>query len=1308
MDIKEITVPHNYRNRFLKNSSTTTIVKTDDGGGGGGGGSLETHLLWGQPFNGTQDVNGNLTSTGTITGRNVNAQYGHIDSIYGTQAGYNYIKGIQAVYEYLYGNQGIQGPLGIIDYIRGTQAYYEHLNGVYGHIASIYGYQSTYDYINGFQASYEYIKGNQGFQGPQGNINHIYGTQADYTNINGTNGNIKTLVAENLTVTKSAHFFQLIIDQIKASKGAIIITPANAKIDLVETTSNGWRCYFRADDADGNEIHNEFFENDQIVCQTFNAATGTSYNAANKFYWRLCKNVSSSPVDKTIDGQEVKCHYIDLSNVSGEYDINSNGIPEAGDEIVMLGNKNNASRQAAIIISAYNNTYLDSGIQAPSIVQYNGINDFDLSNHRINVISKGLNSFRGSFKVSTGGGDEDLDQYIEDYVEQHPGPQGDTGAQGPAGPQGDTGAQGQTGPQGDTGAQGPAGPQGDTGAQGNTGAQGPEGPQGEKGAQGNEGPQGEKGPQGNEGPQGAQGSSGSEGDTIMTVEAYKLLKNVDSEDRPTVTTGINVYTADFGNGWVKWPPSGYMYDIHVNNEGLNTNIGGMTEWKTISSTDPNYSTFIGWKIAKGNYTALSDGKYVTDRIFFTPKSNNDVITIKIAASAEMGFDGVLVGNVNKTANASTNWVINNGRCTRGKAANAEITVDTNVTNLKGKECFIDVVYRKDSSSYSNYDCGYYKVITESAELSENIYVSKATVKNGTAQPLVSNTPYCWTAPIQWDGTNGANAEYYELIPVKEQANVYINSENPNGVVKVNFEYQIAHVVGNSTTYMVPSNSTWSIRVYGDNAPQTQVGTIWHNTNDKTVGCLNNSYQTNYFNQNNKVTSFKVQLINIATNKVYGNADRIVNVVFENGIVFDINEELNTVTSTVQGQQTTINGIQNNMSQIYQGMDNIQTTVLQLNSDLSGVQSQVNQTAGALSAEVTARQNADSTLTNAMSSLEMTTDKISQSVYSLVNLANIGSFTQTGTSTEWKSDPTPGTVFNNRTSGFVAPKPKEIEISFDYSYNYYPSGKNNQMIEIYGFINRDATSNKSFDIVLNIATDDSTTWNTPSGTISYYNNRRNGKTGHVTIRVGNNNVDINTLIARISPRWGTITISNIIVANTGAGGSLQRTGIDIENGEINLITGKAIFRNPDGTTNNNITIDTSTGTLSAVNGNFSGILNASLMYSTIQSITTSTTINPATSPCDTYRITSSNLSPVTMTLPTASSYPGLELKFYMEIGSRAQGPTYLSGSIYYTAQSGTDAGLRKYASKVVTQSPYVVVKSMSNYWYVIIGAVEPST
>lgn len=205
------------------------------------------------------------------------------------------------------------------------------------------------------------------------------------------------ITTDYLTVTKAAHFFKLIIDEIKATQGQVIITPANAKLDKVENISGGWRCYFRAKDAHGQEISNSFEVNDQVVCQTFNVATGVSYNVSNRYYWRLITATGSTTT--TISGETVDAHYFDLS--ANDCDLSSM-TPSVGDECVQLGNRTDNTRQAAIIISAYNSEFLDKGLHAPSIVQYAGINNYDLSTHRLNVISNGLNQFKGSYNNNSG------------------------------------------------------------------------------------------------------------------------------------------------------------------------------------------------------------------------------------------------------------------------------------------------------------------------------------------------------------------------------------------------------------------------------------------------------------------------------------------------------------------------------------------------------------------------------------------------------------------------------------------------------------------------------------------------------------------------------------------------------------------------------------------------------------------------------------------------------------------------------------------------------------------------------------------
>ena len=223
------------------------------------------------------------------------------------------------------------------------------------------------------------------------------------------------ITVDYLTVTKLASFFQLVIDKIRASQGQIIITDSNAKIDYVEKVDGVSRLYWRADSENkGNLSLNGFVEGDQIVCQTFNrghlyAETGgvPIFGVSNKYYWVVCSRVGQG-VKRTFpdsDGNPGEKHIYNFVEISDDDSISPKDgvfLPEIGDEIVQLGNRTDTLRQAAIIISAYNNAYLDKGIKAPAIVQYDGINDFKLDTHRLNVISKGLNRFMGSYLTPDG------------------------------------------------------------------------------------------------------------------------------------------------------------------------------------------------------------------------------------------------------------------------------------------------------------------------------------------------------------------------------------------------------------------------------------------------------------------------------------------------------------------------------------------------------------------------------------------------------------------------------------------------------------------------------------------------------------------------------------------------------------------------------------------------------------------------------------------------------------------------------------------------------------------------------------------
>lgn len=280
---------------------------------------LETHTIYGQPFNGTQDVSGDMSNITNIT----------------TIGGDINVKATTDEQDKVGGNINADGT------ISGNK-----ITADTGNIKDISG--DTLNYL-------------------VGKFKELTGTKATLSDL--LAGNISV---ETLTVTKAAHFFSLMIDEIKSVGGQIILTPANATIDKVVTVNGNFKCYWKATDGE-KKIYNQFAKDDQIVCQTFNASIGTSSNVANTYYWRLCTAVGTETIDGTL------YNYVVLS--ATDKDAASTANPTKGDKIVQLGNRTNKSRQNAIILSAYNSKFLDAALLAPSIVQYKGINDYHLETH---------------------------------------------------------------------------------------------------------------------------------------------------------------------------------------------------------------------------------------------------------------------------------------------------------------------------------------------------------------------------------------------------------------------------------------------------------------------------------------------------------------------------------------------------------------------------------------------------------------------------------------------------------------------------------------------------------------------------------------------------------------------------------------------------------------------------------------------------------------------------------------------------------------------------------------------------------------
>lgn len=287
---------------------------------------------------------------------------------------------------------------GLITFLKGI------LIGTSGNGITAEGIATLASVLSDLISSKEFVKGTggKGFGAYLDNLKKSY-FESDYllTRIKATIAEAvidiltsKDITCEKLTVTKQAHFFKLIIDEIKAAGGQVVLSYADCTAEKVVRQANGnYRVYWSAkDEKTGKAILNKWQVNDQALCQTFNAAEGVSYNVSNKYYWRLVVSAGRQTIDGTV------YNYIELSDTVKDGD----SIPEANDEIVGLGYRgtDDEARQGAIILSAYASP--DRNVKAPSIVQYKGINSFSFDGHVMNQFAANGNIIRGQLKVENG------------------------------------------------------------------------------------------------------------------------------------------------------------------------------------------------------------------------------------------------------------------------------------------------------------------------------------------------------------------------------------------------------------------------------------------------------------------------------------------------------------------------------------------------------------------------------------------------------------------------------------------------------------------------------------------------------------------------------------------------------------------------------------------------------------------------------------------------------------------------------------------------------------------------------------------
>lgn len=173
-----------------------------------------------------------------------------------------------------------------------------------------------------------------------------------------------------------ARFFNIAGTWITDNQLALYVTDKTATSNA---TIKARRCYFEADDGE-RRTHNLFHVGDMVMCQTFNLAEGVYQNVKNKYYWRTCVRTG----DAVKVGDKVY-HYIDLYTDDEEGSVyleyngktyaeppsdpdNANDLPEAGDEVVQLGNFYETDRQNALSLVAVGS--------APKIALYTNICEY--------------------------------------------------------------------------------------------------------------------------------------------------------------------------------------------------------------------------------------------------------------------------------------------------------------------------------------------------------------------------------------------------------------------------------------------------------------------------------------------------------------------------------------------------------------------------------------------------------------------------------------------------------------------------------------------------------------------------------------------------------------------------------------------------------------------------------------------------------------------------------------------------------------------------------------------------------------------
>lgn len=229
---------------------------------------------------------------------------------------------------------------------------------------------------------------------------------------------------KDLTVTGQMHVFDLVIEQVSAAGGQLILSAAQFVVDDYAegrsvTTSTNYGVagnsltdsiyetiylYQISTDANGQKIRNLWQAGDHALCYTANIDQNLS-TIDIRSWWTLVYSTGTE-IDREINGEVRKCNMIEIvRKVTTTDGVERNPswgevTVQPGDNVCLLGSYNQ-DRRAAIVMSAHHS--FDNNITAPAIVQYDNIEGFTLTGKAKTYFAKNGNKIVGDLIIDSTG-----------------------------------------------------------------------------------------------------------------------------------------------------------------------------------------------------------------------------------------------------------------------------------------------------------------------------------------------------------------------------------------------------------------------------------------------------------------------------------------------------------------------------------------------------------------------------------------------------------------------------------------------------------------------------------------------------------------------------------------------------------------------------------------------------------------------------------------------------------------------------------------------------------------------------------------